>query len=326
MKHKAIGLVLGAMLAAGGVPALAQTAANYPNRAVTIVVPSAAGGGLDATARIIAEGLRRHFGQPFIIENKPGAATALGSQFVYRAAPDGYTILASPNSPLVFLPLTKKDLAYDASKFVPVAITGIQAMVLAVKPAFAGKSFADFVASAKANPGKMNYGSPGAGSGNHLASLLFQKAAGFSAVHVPFNAHSLGVQAMLRGDIDFYLIPVDVVLEHHAAGNMKIFAVGTPQRSRDLPDVPTFRELGLPPEVVLTIIYAMVAPPGTPPDIAAKLNEGINAAFKMPDIRQRYEALKIDPTGGSPADLEKLIDSEMKLWAPVVKENGLAGQ
>lgn len=318
--------IAAALLVASAGTAHAQTAGNFPNRAVTIVVPSAAGGGLDATARIIAEGLRRHFGQPFVIENKPGAATALGSQFVYRAAPDGYTLLASPNSPLVFLPLTKKDLAYDASKFVPIAITGIQAMVLAVKPSFPGKSYADFIAYAKANPGKMNYGSPGAGSGNHLASLLFQKSAGFSAVHVPFNAHSLGVQAMQRGDIDFYLIPVDVVLEHHAAGNMKIFAVGTPQRSRDLPDIATFRELGLPPEVVLTIIYAMVAPPGTPPDIAAKLNEGVNAAFRMPDIRQRYEALKIDPTGGPQADLAKLIDSELKLWGPVVKENRLAGQ
>ena len=314
----ALALIVGA--------AQAQTAANYPSRTVTIVVPSVAGGGLDTTARIIAEGLRKHFGQPFVIENRPGAATALGAQNVFRAAPDGYTILASPNSPLVFLPLTKKDLAYDASKFTPLAITGIQPMVLAVKPQFQGKSYADFAAYAKANPGKMNYGSPGAGSGNHLASLLFQKAAGFSAVHVPFNAHTLGVQAMLRGDIDFYLIPIDVVLEHHAAGQMKIFAVGTQTRSRDLPQTPTFQELGLPANVVLTIIYAMVAPPGTPPDIAQKLNEGINAVFKMPEVRQRYEQLRIEPTGGSREDLATLIKNELALWAPVVKENGLEGQ
>ncbi len=304
----------------------AQTAATYPNRTVTIVVPSTAGGGLDSVARIIGEGLRKHFGQPFVIENRPGAATALGAQVVYRAAPDGYTILASPNSPLVFLPLLKKDLNYDASKFTPLAITGIQPMVLAVKPQFQGKTYADFAAYAKANPGRMNYGSPGVGSGNHLASLLLLKSAGLSAVHVPFNAHSLGVQAMLRGDIDFYLIPIDVVLEHYQAKQMNIFAVGTTQRSRDLPEVPTFRELGLPKEVVLTIIYAMVAPPGTPPDIAAKLNEGINAVFKMPDVRQRFEQMRIDPTGGTQEDLTALIKNELAVWGQVAKDNGMEPQ
>lgn len=328
ISHRNLSVVLLGAISIANHQALAQpdAAAAFPSRTITIIVPSPAGGGLDTTARLIAEGLRRQFNHPVVIENRAGAATAIGATAAYRAAPDGYTLLAAPNSPLVFLPLTKKSLSYDASKFEPVAITGLQPMVLVVKPQFAGANYADFIAYAKANPGKLNYGSPGVGSGNHLATLMLEKATGTKMVHVPFQGPAPAMQALMRGDIDFYLVPQDSVLGLFQAGKVKIFATGTVKRSSDLPDVPTFRELGLPEEVVLTIIYALAAPPGTPPAIIAKLNAAINAAFKMPDIRERYEKLRIDPTGGTPQDLRGLIASENARWGKVARDAGIQPQ
>ncbi len=312
----------GAVFIAAGVQAFAQ-GASYPSKPVTIIVPGVAGGGLDTTARILAEGLRKHFNQTFLVENRPGAATALGATVVYRAPPDGYMLLQSPNSPLTFLPVTKKSLPYEATKLTPIAITGIQPFVMTVKPQFAGNDFASFLAHARANPGKLNYASPGIGSANHLATLMFQKVTGTDMVHVPFSGGTQAIQEMLRGDIDFYMLPQDGVYELYRSGKLKIFAVGTPERSKDLPEVPTFRELGLPNEVRLTVLYALLGPPGMPADVAAKLNEGVNAVFKMPDVIERYRQLRIEPTGGKAETLRDLILSELAVWGKVAKDNAI---
>jgi tripartite-type tricarboxylate transporter receptor subunit TctC len=310
-----------AMLAAAllsGSAAHGQGADSYPSRRVTIVMPFTAGGALDTTARLLADGLREALGQPFVVENRAGATGSVGTAAVARAEPDGYTLLASPNSPLVFNPLTKKNLPYDAGAFVPIIQFGSQPLVLAVRGNFPGSTFKEFIEYAKGNPGKLNYSSQGVGGGNHLSTLLLQQVTGTRMVHIPYGGETPARQAVVAGDVDFFMAPMSGMLQLYREGRVKIFAVGSAKRVADLPDVPTFQELGYPDELVLAVWFALMAPPKTPAPIVDRLNKTVNEVLRQPDVRARYQSLAVDPVGGTPQALKAFLDAEMRRWTAVV--------
>jgi tripartite-type tricarboxylate transporter receptor subunit TctC len=317
MKWPVLALVAVALFAVERVRA--QSADAYPSRRITIVVPFTAGGALDAVTRLVADGLRDRLGQPVVVENRPGATGSVGTAAVARAEPDGYTLLASPNSPLVFNPLTNRNLAYDPSTLAPVIQLGSQPLVLAVRGNFPASSFNELIAYAKANPGKLNYSSQGVGGGNHLSTLLLQKVTGTQMVHIPYGGETPARQAVVAGDVDLFMAPMSGMLALYKEGRVKIFAVGSSKRVPELPDVPTFREFGYPDELVLTVWFALMAPPKTPEHIVDRLNKAVNDIFRQPEVQARYRNLAVDPVGGTPQALKALLDTELKRWTAVVE-------
>jgi tripartite-type tricarboxylate transporter receptor subunit TctC len=320
-------LVLVCALALPSTVAHAQRTDTYPSRTATIVVASPPGGNVDILARIVGDGLRERLKQPFIVENRGAAAVgAVGAASVFRSEPDGYTLFASPNSPLVFNPLTNKNLGYDAEAFVPIIPLGMVPLVMAVRGNFPGSTFKDFVDYAKANPGKLNYGSQGVGGGNHLSTLLLQQITGTEMVHIPYTGEAPARQALLTGDIDLFMAPMSGMLPLYRDGKLKIFAVGSTKRVPELPDVPTFQELGFHSDVVLTVWFALVAPPKTPASVVDKLNATINEIYREPAVRERYKTLAMDPVGGTPQALVQFLAEERARWKRVVEEAKLGGQ
>jgi tripartite-type tricarboxylate transporter receptor subunit TctC len=292
----------------------------YPARRVTIVMPFTAGGALDTTARLLADGLREALGQPFVVENRAGATGSVGTAAVAHAEPDGYTLLASPNSPLVFNPLTKKNLSYDPAALAPVIQFGSQPLVLAMRGNFPANTFKEFIDYAKANPGKLNYSSQGIGGGNHLSTLLLQQMTGTEMVHIPYGGETPARQAVLAGEVDFFMAPMSGMLPLYKEGRVKILAVGSTNRAPELPDVATFRELGYPDELVLTVWFALMAPPKTSEPIIDRLNKAANEVLRQPEVRARYQSLAVDPVGGTPQALKELLDAELKRWTAVVEK------
>jgi tripartite-type tricarboxylate transporter receptor subunit TctC len=299
--------------------AAVQGQGAYPSRPVTIVIPFTAGGTMDVIARLVRDGLRDRLGQPFVVENRAGAAGIVGTAAVARAEPDGHTLLVSPNTPLVFNPLTKKSLPYDPEALVPVIQLGSQPLVLAVRGNFPASSFQAFIEHAKASPGKLNYSSQGVGGGNHLSALLLQQVTGTHMVHIPYSGEPPARQALVSGEVDFFMAPMAGMLPLYREGRVKILAVGSTTRVAELPDVPTFRELGYPEELVLTVWYALMAPPKTPDAIVERLNKAVNEIVRQPEAQERYRSLAIDPVGGTPRALKGFLDAELRRWTAVVE-------
>jgi tripartite-type tricarboxylate transporter receptor subunit TctC len=318
---------LGALLASivMSSPASAQ-GETYPTRPISIIVPSTPGSGMEIQARLVSEIFRERSGQSFVVEPKPGAIGVIGATAVFRAKPDGYTLLVTPNSPLVFNQLTHKTLTYEPEKFTPIALLSRQPLVMATRADFPAKSLKELIDYAKANPGKINYGSQGIGGGNHLSVLLLEKHTGTQMVHVPFNGAGPATQSLLRGDTDLFMAPLAEILPFYRDGKLKMLAVGTEKRSPDAPDVPTFRELGYPPEFILTVWYAIVGPPDMPEAISNMLNKTINEALQTPLVRDRIRL-----TGAEPGDLDRralaaFFARERAVWEKVATENNIEKQ
>ena len=323
---RATGLAAMAALgvALGVCPGLAQGA--YPNRPISILTPTTAGSGMEVQLRLISEVVQRKSGQPFVVEPKPGAMGMVAATNVSRAKPDGYQLLISPNSPLVFNPLTHKTMGYDPVAFRSISMISSQPLVMGVRGDFPVNSMKEFIDYAKANPGKINYGSQGLGGGNHMAVLLLEKFTGTHMVHVPFNGAEPATQALLRGDVDLFMAPLANILPWYKEGKLKMFAVGSEARSPDAPDVPTFSELGYPEDFVLKVWYALVAPPGTPDAIVEWLNKTITEALKDPLIVSRFRAMGTDPMPTDPADADRFLARERALWERVAAENNIQKQ
>ncbi len=309
---------------AGLSPAPAQEA--FPNRPIGIVIPSTPGSNMELQMRLISDVVQRKGGQPFVVDPKPGAMGVLGASTVFRARPDGYTLLISPNSPLVFNQLTHANLGYDPVAFAPVAMVSSQPLVMATRGDFPAASMKEFIDYARAHPDKINYGSQGIGGGNHMAVLLLEKQSGTHMVHVPFNGAEPATQALLKGEIDLFMAPLANILPWNREGKLKMFAIGSEKRSPDAPDVPTFRELGYPEDFVLTVWYAIVAPPGTPAPIVDWLNRAIVGAMREPAITERFRAMGTDPETRSPAETARFLARERDLWARVAAENHIEKQ
>jgi tripartite-type tricarboxylate transporter receptor subunit TctC len=313
----------GALLAA---PAAAQSEADYPGRPVKIIVNVAPGGGVDTATRIVAERLRARLGQPFVVENRPGAGGNIGAETVFHSEGDGYTLLASSPTPLAINGWLYKKLAFDPAGFEPVALMSRIPNVLVVRGDFPAKSVRELVAVAKASPGKLTYGSQGIGTASHLTGELFMALTGISLVHVPYKGSTAGVLTdVIAGHLDLSFIQFSAVHELQQSGKLAVLAVATDKRLEILPDVPTMAEAGF-PEIVSETWNAISAPPKTPASIVLKLNAAINAALQEPEVLARLRDLQVLVGGGDAAATRQFVEQQRTLWGKVIKAAGVPQQ
>jgi len=300
--------------------ALAQdAAANYPNRPIRIIVSVPAGGGVDTVTRIVAHGLEQKLGQPVVVENRSGAGGNIGAEAVFTSTPDGYTLLASQPSPITVNPLLYKNMSFDPTKFEPVAIMTTIANVLLVRPDFPAKTAQEFIAYAKANPGKINYASQGIGTTSHLTAALFEKVTGTKLVHVPYKGTAPALNDLIASHVDFIFMELASAIKLHQAGRARILAVATLKRIPNLPDIPTLDEVGVKGFESGTW-NAITAPPKTPPAIVAKLNEAINGVLKSPDVQDKFAKINLHAAGGTAAHAAAFVKNETQVWGEVIKE------
>jgi len=312
----AVALAVAAWAAA---PAKAQHEdSEYPSRTVKIVVSAPAGGGLDIAARIIADRLRQRLGQPVIVENRPGAAGNTGAEAVAMAEPDGYTLLAAQPSPLTVNQILYKKLSFDPAAFEPVAIMTAVPNLLVVSPNLPIATVKDFIAFARANPGKLNFASQGTGTTPHLSAELFNRLAGTKLVHVPYKGTAQAVNDVIAGHVDLMFLEMGSAFQLYKGGRAKVLAISSPKRVPQMPDVPTFIEAGV-PEFKSDTWNAIAAPPKTPAAIVAKLNAAVNDVLSMPDVRAHFADISMQPVGGPPADLARLIKTETERWGEVIR-------
>ena len=306
-----------AILAASIAGAAAQT---YPSRPISVTIAFPPGGPSDGLTRLLAERLSLSLGQPVVIENRPGGAGgSVGTKAVAGAAPDGHTLLLSPPGALVVAPLVYRSIGYDPVKaFAPIATLMSMPQVLVVHPAVPAKSMQEFVAYAKANPGKINFPSPGYGTQPHLLGEMFKWMAGVEIIHVPYKGPAQAITDLLAGQVQMSFQNVGFVLPHIEAGKLRALAIADEVRDPTLPDVPTTTESGL-PKLQATFWMGIVAPNGVPPTIIRKLNAEINAIMKTKEAEAMLAKLSAKPKPGSPEDFAAFMAAETQKWAAVVK-------
>jgi tripartite-type tricarboxylate transporter receptor subunit TctC len=307
-------------------PALARVAVAqaYPAKPVHLIVGFAPGGGTDITARMIAGWLAERLGQPFIVENRPGAGTNLATEVVVRAPADGYTLL------LAGLPNTSNAALYDNLKFnfvrdiTPVAGIARDFFLVVVNPALPANTLPEFIAYARANPGKVNMASAGVGSGNHIFGELFKIMTGVNLVHVPYRGAGPALVDLLGGQMDVMFAPLSIAVGHVAAGRLRALAVMTASRMPQLPEVPTVAEFV--PGYEASFWGGLGAPKNTPTEIVDRLNREVNAALADRTIKARLEAHGAEAMPGSPADFGKLIADETERWGKVIRAAGIKAE
>ncbi|HTS84954.1 MAG TPA: tripartite tricarboxylate transporter substrate binding protein [Usitatibacter sp.] len=298
--------------------AFAQDA--YPNRPVRIIVPFPAGGVADALPRIVGEKLTAKWGQPVVIENKVGAAGNIGMGEGARAAPDGYTLVLAPTGNLTVNPTLFPNLPFDTRHdFTPITLLAESPNVLVVNPSVPAKNFHDFVEYAKANPGKLNFSSPGEGSGAHLAGELLNQEAGIQTVHIPYKGLAPAVNDLVGGQVQYMFAGISTVIQQIKAGKLVALAIASPKRNAQLPDVPTVAESGL-PGFDVTSWYGIVVRTGTPQAIIDKVNRDMVEALRMPDVKAKLADLGLEPVGDTPAQFAAVIDAETKKWVAIVEK------
>jgi tripartite-type tricarboxylate transporter receptor subunit TctC len=298
--------------------AQAQQADDYPNRTVKIVVSAPAGGGLDVAARIIAERLRQKWGQPFIVENRPGASGNTGTESVINAEPDGYTMLAAQPAPLTVNPLLYKKQTFDPTTLEPVAIMTAVPNLLVVRPNFPASSAQEFIAHAKANPGKLNFASQGIGTTPHLTAELFNRVARTKLVHVPYKGTSQAVNDVIAGHVDLMFLEMGNAFQLYKAGRAKVLGIASAQRAAQMPEIPTLIEAGV-TDFRSDTWNAIAAPPRTPRAIIARLNAAINEVLKLPEVQTHFATLSMRPVGGTPAEMADFVKAETRRWGEVVR-------
>jgi tripartite-type tricarboxylate transporter receptor subunit TctC len=320
---KSLTAMASTVLLLSGMPAMAQdAAANYPNKPIKIIVSVPPGGGVDTVTRLIAEKLRQKWGQPVIIENRGGAAGNIGAETVFNADPDGYTLLASQPAPITVNPLLYKKLSFDPANLAAVAIMTQIPNVLLVRPDFPIKDGKEFLAYAKANPGKLNYASQGTGTTSHLSTALFEKLTGTKLVHVPYKGTGPALNDLVASHVDLIFMEMAAAINLHRGGKARILAVATDKRLPMLPDIPTMEESGVHGFESGTW-NAITAPPKTPQAIVDKLNAAVNEALKAPDVVDHFAHVNLIAAGGSAADAAKFIKSETVRWGEVIKASGI---
>lgn len=307
------------MLAVVSVPAKAQSdAGNYPSRPARIVVPYTPGGFNDTLARLVGKKLQDAWGQPYIVENKAGVGTVIGTDAGLKAPPDGYTLVIA-SFPTVVNQYLYKKLPYNTEKDIaPVIVAGATPNLLLVRADSPYKSMKELIAAAKAEPGKLNYASAGAGTSLHLAMEYFKSATETSMAHIPYKGSSPMITDLLGGQVDVMFDNFPNGLPYVKAGKMRALAITSAKRSPSLPDVPTVAEQGY-PGFEVSPWYGFMAPAGTPAPILRKLNAEINKILAMDDIKAVFAAQGVDIIGGSLQDFEKYFKAQSAKWAPVIK-------
>ncbi len=302
----------------GGDPANAQ-GQNYPNRPIKVVVPFPPGGPTDGMARIVSERLGAVLGQPIVVENRGGAGGAVGGKFVAESDPDGYTILMTPGGALTTGPAVHRDIGYDPAKaFTPVCELIETPQIFSVNPSVPIHSLADVVAYAKANPGKLNWGTQGVGVGPHLLFELFKLETGVNIVHVPYRGTGPLLVAALANEVQIILDPSTTSLPAIQAGKLRPIAIAGAKRITQLPEVQTVVEAGF-PKLQSAFWLGVVAPAGTPAPIIDKLNAAFRQAMNDPTTVKRLKELGAEVKIGTPGDFGKMLASELALWTGVVK-------
>lgn len=305
-------------------PAMAQAA--WPTKTVTIVVPYPGGGGIDVLGRVWAQRLQAKWGQAIVIENKAGANTIIGAQAVAGAEPDGHTLFLTTDATFTINPHLYGDkLPYKTSDFQPVILAVYFSQMMVAHPSLPANTLPELIALAKAQPGKLNYASYGAGSQSHLATEGLKAAAGVDILHVPYRGLQPAMTAALANEVNFTWVGVASGQANVRAGRLKAIAIGGEQRAKQLPDVPTFKELGH-GDFVNGAWVGLLVPAGTPAPIIARLNQAIAVRSALPAYRERLAQLGTQILGGSPADFAKWIDEESTRWGAVIREIGIKAE
>ncbi len=298
-----------------------QAQQNYPNQPIRLIVPWPPGGGVDTSARIIAQPLSERLGQSIVIDNRPGAGGNIGTEIAAKAKPDGYTLVMASSSPNAINIHIYPKLPFEPRKDVASIAYGTAVPNILVVPGPSPMNSAqELLAHIKANPGKVNYGSAGVGSSQHLAASMLIAATGINIVHVPYKGTGPAETDLIAGHIAM-MLDTTACLPFVAGGRMKAFAVASKARNPALPNVPTFDELGV-PGVYSSAWYGLMAPAGTPPEIVARINAETNAVLKSPEVRKKIADFGGEPGGGTPAEFERFVAAELQRYAAVVKASG----
>lgn len=306
---------LAAVLALGALPAKAA----WPEKPVTILVPFPPGGSTDTLARALAQKLQEKLGQPFIVDNKPGATGTIGAGMVKRAAPDGYTLFVSSLGPFVIAPHLLKSVPYDASKDFELLTVAVQAPNVLVVPASSPlKTMNEVIAQLKAQPGKTTFASSGNGSSDHLTAELFWQQTGTSGVHVPYKGGAPAIQDLLGGQVDASFQNVNAVIGHIQSGKLRAIAVTGDKRSPVLPNVPTLAEAGV-KGVDVYSWQAVAAPKGLPADIKTKLHAALIAALNDPAVKQQFVSVGFEIVGNTPEQFASFQQRESTRWKQVIE-------
>ncbi len=319
MLRGALRLLLGATLLAAGVGA--APAQDFPTRAVRIIVPFPAGGTADIVPRVVGDLLSRKWGQPVIIENRTGAGGNIGAEAAFKAEPDGYTLLGSPPPPLVINQNLYPRLNFDPTRFVPIVVMVRVPNSLVVTPKFPARSVAEVIAQARADPGKVTSATQGNGTTSHLTSEMFQMMAGVKFQHVPYRGSAPALADLVAGNVDIMFDNLGVSLALVKGGQLRLLAVATPVRMRSLPDVPTIAETL--PGFESAAWYAVAAPPGTPPQIVAKINADINEVLRQPEMAPHLAEWSAEAIGGTPQAAAAYMGEEVERWNKVIKAAGV---
>ena len=303
----------------------ASEAQNYPNRPVRLIDPYAPGGGSGVVARLIGAKLADAWGKQIVVDNRPGAAAAIGTELAVKAVPDGYTLLMGTSGSIAISPNVNK-VPYDPIKdLVPITQTSGQAMLVVLHPSVPISSVKELIAAAKAQPDKLNYSSSGTGGSGHLAAELFQSIAKVTMTHVPYKGSGPAVLAILGGEVQLGFTNILAVLPHVNAGRLKAIAVTSARRANAVPNVPTLAEAGV-PGYEATSWNGMFAPAKTPRAIIDKIHAEVVKALNAPDVREKLVAMGSDPVGSTPEEFSAFIQQEHTRWGKVIRENNIRAE
>jgi tripartite-type tricarboxylate transporter receptor subunit TctC len=321
MRFRALLAALPAALAAQLLLAAGAQAQPYPSRPIRLVLPFSPGGLVDVPGRIIAQKLSEALGQPVVVENKPGAGSTIGADFVAKAKPDGYTLMITSTTHVISANLYNK-LPYDSLRdFAPVMKIAEGPYVLVVHPSLPAKNVSELIALAKAQPGKFDYASSGNGSSQHLVGALFCAMAGVDLSHVPYKGSGQATQDLIGGQVKVGFVGTPIILPHLKAGRLRALAVSTVKRSPEMPDVPTLAEAGL-PGYEATIWMGLFAPAGTPREILAKLYDEIGRVLSAPEARASIGATGVEVALSSADEFAAFVRAEHDKWGKVVRDTG----
>ena len=315
--------MFGVILLAAATATQAAGELDYPAKSIRLVVPYPPGAGTDGTARIVADALGRRLGQQVVVENKPGASGAIGTDLVAKSAPDGYTLLWTSTDSMTAVPALRKTMPYkvpdDFTYIAKVAETGMSLVISAKLPA---KSIPEFRAYAKANPGKLSYGSSGTGGSPHLATLLFEKYAGIKMTHVPYKGVAPALTDLLGGQIDFALLTPITIVPQLGSDKMRVIGITAPVRHPMLPDAPTVKEAGI-PQATATVWYGLFGPAKIPAPIVDRLRKEIAAVAETPAVREKMAAAGLQMSAQYGDEFERAATAEYNQWQALVKAEGL---
>jgi len=321
MDRRTLLTTLAATAAASAAPwARAQ---GYPEQLIKWVVPYPAGGGTDVIARTLAEAMRQPLGQQIIIDNRPGASTNIGAELVAKAKPDGYTILSADNAVLAFNEHLFSKLPFNPEKdFTYIGAIGKFPLALVVHPDFPAQDFKAFLAYVKANPGKVNYASPGNGSPHHLAMEMFKNRTGTFITHIPYRGAAPAMADVMGGQVPCMFLDLASGLSIMQGNKVRVLAIGSAQRSKALPNVPTLAEVGVRNSEVFAF-QGVLGPAGMPPAVVARLNGELNKAFSAPAVQKRFSDFGMEEMPGTPEQFHTLARAESTRWGPVIKATGV---